>query len=65
MKKILVLAVALVATASASAQYIELAPNYNPEMARQTLTHNKEINLEFTTQKLLLRTDTHPAQPMQ
>ena len=47
MKRLFFLAVALVATASASAQYIELAPNYNPEMARQTLTHNKEIRHEI------------------
>lgn len=47
MKKILVLAVALAATLSASAQYFELAPNYNPDMARQTLTQNKELRREI------------------
>lgn len=47
MKKILTLAVALAATLSASAQYYQLAPNYNPDMARQTMTHNKEIRHEI------------------
>lgn len=47
MKKIFVLAVALAATLSASAQYFELAPNYNPDMARQTLTQNKELRREI------------------
>ncbi len=47
MKKLLTLAVALAATLSASAQYYQLAPNYNPDMARQTMTHNKEIRHEI------------------
>ncbi len=47
MRKLLTLSVALIATLSASAQYIKLAPNYNPDMARQTLTHNKEVRKEI------------------
>lgn len=47
MKKLLTFAVALAATLSASAQYYQLAPNYNPDMARQTMTHNKEIRHEI------------------
>ena len=47
MKRLLTLAVALTATLSASAQYFNLAPNYNPDMARQTMSHNKEIRREI------------------
>ena len=47
MKKILLLAAAVGATLSASAQYFDLAPNYNPEMARQTMAHNKEVRKEI------------------
>lgn len=47
MRKLLTLAITLTATLTASAQYMKLAPNYNPDMARQTLTHNKEIRKEI------------------
>ena len=47
MKKILLLAAAVGVTLSASAQYFDLAPNYNPEMARQTMAHNKEVRKEI------------------
>ena len=47
MKKILILAAALAATLSASAQYFTPPHATNPDIARQSLAHNKEVRKEI------------------
>ena len=47
MKKILILAAALAATLTASAQYFTPPHATNPDIARQSLAHNKEVRKEI------------------